>query len=334
MGKGIIDHFCRLKMVTVLFKAIGSGDTEVKQGRAMGDDRDILIKVIVRCFNLVPVSLRKLIFICLWRLFYYLSPRQRFIALYNLRMAFPDKSMAEIVRISKGAYNNLAIVCAEFFGLPRINRETLNSLLDIEGLERSQRALEKKKGLLLFGAHLGNWELMGVAGSVLIAPGIAIYRPLDNPFLDRIVRYVRSSTGNIPVPKKRAMLQMIRCLGRNGTVGVLIDQNVSWKEGIFVDFFGRPACTTDGFAQMALRGETPVFPAFTVRKPDGRYRLIVGEEVNIIRTGDWDADVKANTQQFTSIIEEMIRQYPDQWLWLHQRWKTKAHQIRGPRRQQ
>jgi KDO2-lipid IV(A) lauroyltransferase len=242
--------------------------------------------------------------------------------------------MAEIVLIAKGAYNNLAIVCAEFFDLPQMDRLRLTHLLDIEGLERSHRALEKKKGLLLFGAHLGNWELMGVAGAVLISPGIAIYRPLDNPFLDRIVRYVRSSTGNTPVPKKRAMLQMIRCLGRNGTVGVLIDQNVSWKEGIFVDFFGRPACTTDGFAQMALRGETPVFPAFMVRKSDGRYRLIIGEEVNIIRTGDWDADVKANTQQFASIIEDMIRQYPDQWLWLHQRWKTKAHQVRGPRRRQ
>jgi KDO2-lipid IV(A) lauroyltransferase len=294
----------------------------------MGDnDRDIVIKVIVRCFSLIPLWLRKAFFIGLWRLFYHLSPRQRFIALHNLRRAFPDKSMAELVRIAKGAYRNLAIVCAEFFDLQRMNRARLNRLLDIEGLERSQRALEKKKGLLIVGAHFGNWELMAVAVSVFIAPGVAVYRPLDNPFLDRIVRYIRSATGNIPVPKKRAMLQMSRCLGRNGTVGVLIDQNVSWKEGIFVDFFGRPACTTDGFAQMALRAETPVIPAFMLRKPDGRYRLIIGEEVNIIRTGDWEADVRANTQQLTSMIEDMIRQYPDQWLWLHQRWKTKAHQV-------
>ena len=299
-----------------------------------GNDRDILIKVIVRCFSLIPLWLRKGFFIGLWRLFYHFSPRQRFIALFNLRRAFPDKSMAEIIRIAKGAYRNLAIVCAEFFDLPQMDRSRLTRLLEIDGLEHSRRALEKEKGLLLFGAHFGNWELMAVAGSLLISPGIAIYRPLDNAFIDRIVSYVRSSTGNTPVPKKRAMLQMIRCLGRNGTVGVLIDQNVSWKEGVFVDFFGRPACTTDGFAQMALRGETPVLPAFMVRKPDGKYRLIIGEEVNMIRTGDWDADVKANTQQFTRIIEDMIRQYPDQWLWLHQRWKTKVHQVRSLRHQQ
>jgi len=292
------------------------------------EGHDIPAEVVVRCFGLIPLWLRKALFIGLWRIFYHLSPKQRFIAVHNLLRAFPDKSMVEIVEIAKGAYRNLAIVCAEFFDLPRMDREHLNRLLDIEGLERSLQALEKKKGLLIVGAHFGNWELMAVAVSVFIAPGVVIYRPLDNPFLDRIVRYVRSSTGNIPVPKRRAMLQMFRTLNKGGTVGVLIDQNVSWKEGIFVDFFGRPACTTDGFAQMVLRAETPVMPAFMVRQPDGRYRLVIGDEIDIIRTEDWDADVKANTQKFTSIIEDMIRQYPDQWLWLHNRWKTKVHQVR------
>lgn len=303
-----------------------------EQDRVMGDDnRDIVVQVIVRCFGLIPLILRKAFFIGLWSLFYYASPRHRFVALHNLKMAFPDKSTAEIVRIAKGAYRNLAIVCAEFFDLLNMDQTRLNRWLDVEGLERSQKAMTKGKGLLIVGAHFGNWELMAVAVSLLIAPGVAVYRPLDNAFLERLVRYVRASTGNIPVPKRRAMLQMFRSLGRNGTVGVLIDQNVSWKEGIFVDFFGSPACTTDGLAQMALKSETPVMPAFMVRKPDGRYRLIIGEEINIIRTEDWEADIRANTQQFTSIIEEMIRQYPEQWLWLHQRWKTKAHQVLWPR---
>lgn len=295
------------------------------------NDRDIVIKVIVRCFSLIPLWLRKGFFVVLWRLFYHLSSRQRFIAFHNLRMAFPDKSMEEIVRITKGVYRNLAIICAEFCDLPRMNRTRLNRLLDIEGLERAQRALEKKKGLLVLASHFGNWELLAVALSVFIGPGVAIYRPLDSLFLDRLVRYIRSSTGNTLVPKRRAMLQMVRCLGRNGTVGVLIDQNVSWKEGLFVNFFGRPACTTYGFAQMALKTEAPVLPCFIVRKSAKQYRLIIGEEVSLIRTGDWDADVRANTQQFTNIIEDMIRQYPEQWLWLHQRWKTKVHQVRGTR---
>jgi len=290
------------------------------------EHHDIMIRMVVRCIGLIPLFLRKAFFIGLWRIFYYVSPRHRFIALYNLRRAFPDKSTAEIVRIAQGAYRNLAIVCAEFFDLPKMNKSRLNGLLDIEGLERAQQALGKKKGLLFFGAHFGNWELMAVSVAVLIAPGVAVYRPLDNPWLERLIRYVRAVTGNIPVPKRRAMLQMFRCLARNGTVGVLIDQNVSWKEGIFVDFFGRPACTTDGLAQMALKSETPVMPAFMVRKPDGRYRFVIGDEVSIIRTGNWEADIKANTQQFTSMIEDVIRQYPEQWLWLHHRWKTKTYQ--------
>lgn len=298
----------------------------------MGDEhRDIVIQVIVRSLGLIPLVVRKAFFIGLWRLFYYISPRHRFIAFYNLKKAFPDKSMREVAHIARGAYRNLAIVCAEFFDLPKMSESRLNNLLDIDGLERARQALEKKKGLLIFGAHFSNWELMAVSVAVLVAPGVAVYRPLDNPWLERMVRHVRSITGNIPVPKRRAMLQMFRCLARNGTVGVLIDQNVSWKEGIFVDFFGRPACTTDGLAQMAIKSETPVMLAFMVRKPDGRYRFVIGEEVNIIRTGNWEADIKANTQQFTAMIEHIIRQYPEQWLWLHQRWKTKAYQALWPR---
>lgn len=292
------------------------------------EHRDIMIRMVVRSFGLIPLFLRKAFFIGLWRLFYYVSPRHRFIAFYNLRRAFPDKSMAEIVRIAEGAYRNLAIVCAEFFDLPKMDATRLYRLMDVEGFDHVTKALKKNKGLLLFGAHFGNWELMAIAASVLITPGVMIYRPLDNPFLERFVKYVRTSKGNVLLSKKKAMFQMIRCLGRNGTVGVLIDQNVSWKEGIFVDFFGRPACTTDGLAQMALKLETPVMPAFMARKPDGRYRLIIGEEVNIIRTEDREADVRSNTQMFTGIIEEMIRRYPDQWLWLHQRWKTKIYQVK------
>ena len=295
------------------------------------DEQDINVERMIRWIGYMPLWLRRTVLTGLWRLFYYLSPRHRFIALYNLRRAFPEKAEAEIARIAKGAYRNLAIVCAEFFDLPHMNPERLNRLVDVEGLEHARRALERKKGLLIVGAHFGNWELMAVAVSILVAPGVAVYRPLDNAFLERVVRYVRASTGNSPVPKRRAMLQMYRSLGRNGTVGVLIDQNVSWREGVFVDFFGRPACTTDGLAQMALKFDTPVLPAFMIRKPDGRYRLFIGDEIEIIRTGNVDADLRANTQRFTGLIEDTIRRYPDQWLWLHQRWKTRPHQVRGAR---
>jgi KDO2-lipid IV(A) lauroyltransferase len=145
---------------------------------------------------------------------------------------------------------------------------------------------------------------------------------LDNTFLNRLVLSVRSSTGNKPLPKERAMRQMLRTLGSNGVVGILIDQNCSWQEGVFVNFFGRPACTTNSLALLAFHTKAPVIPAFMVRLEDGRYRMIFGEEVEIIDTDQREHDVLINTQNFTRIIEEMISKYPDQWLWVHQRWKT------------
>ena len=125
------------------------------------------------------------------------------------------------------------------------------------------------------------------------------------------------------------MRSMLRFLKDNGIVGILIDQNVDWYEGTFVDFFGRPACTTDGLALLALHTGAPVMPAFLVREEGFRFRLIIGDEVEIMRTGDRDTDVRANTQNFTRIIEDMVRRYPDQWFWIHQRWKTQIS--RSPR---
>jgi Kdo2-lipid IVA lauroyltransferase/acyltransferase len=281
-----------------------------------------LIRLILSCFRCVPVRLRTHIFVSLFLAFYHLSPRRRLIAIHNLKRAFPEKSMAEIVPIAKGVYRNMAIVAAEFFDIPWLTEEQIREEVEVEGLEHCVEALKKKRGLLMVGAHFGNWELQAIAFSLLFQPLLFLYRPLDNLFLDRLVTSVRSSTGNRPLAKKKAMRQMLRTIKANGIVGLLIDQNWSWQEGVFVDFFGRPACTSDGLARLALHTESPVIPGFMVRLKSGRYRLVFGEEVKIINTGQRKHDVLINTQNFTRIIEEMIRKYPDQWFWVHQRWKT------------
>ena len=285
-----------------------------------------VIRWILSCFQSVPIRLRTRIFVSLFLAFYHLSPRRRLIALHNIKRAFPEKSMAEIVTIAKGVYRNMAIVAAEFFDIPRLTEERIRKEVEVEGLEHCAEALKKKRGLLMFGAHFGNWELEAIACSFLVCPAMVIYRTLDNTLLDRLVFSVRSSTGNKPLPKQQAMRQMLRTLKKNGVVGLLIDQNWSWQEGVFVDFFGWPACTTDGLALLALHTEAPVIPAFMVRLEDGRYRLVFGEEVEIVDTDQREHDVLINTQNFTRIIEEMIRKYPDQWLWVHQRWKTQIPQ--------
>jgi KDO2-lipid IV(A) lauroyltransferase len=286
------------------------------------DYQERAVRLILACFRLVPARLRIRIFVGLFLAFYHLSARRRLVAIHNLKRAFPEKSMAEIVSIVKGVYRNMAIVAAEFFDIPGLTAERLYERIEVEGLDHCLEALKKKRGMLMFGAHFGNWELEAVAVSLLVAPATVIYRTLDNPLLDRLVYSVRSSSGNIPLPKQQAMRKMLRTLKNNGIVGLLIDQNWSWQEGVFVDFFGRSACTTDGLALLALHTEAPVIPAFMVRLEAGRYRLVFGEAVELIDTGRRDHDVQANTQNFTRIIEEMVRKYPDQWLWVHQRWKT------------
>jgi KDO2-lipid IV(A) lauroyltransferase len=279
-------------------------------------------RIALAIFSAIPVKVRKSFFVFLSLLFYYAHTRRRLITIHNLRCAYPEKSLLEITDIAKGVYRNFGIVAAEFFDIPSLNRENLSSIIETEGLENCKKALEKNKGLLLFGAHFGNWELHAVAVSLLIRPILFVYRRMDNPFLENIITWVRSVTGNIPLSKSRAMRHLLRHLKDNGILGILIDQNWSRQEGCFVEFFGRPACTTNGLALLALHTEAPVVPAFMARMPNGKYRMMIGEEVALTRTGDRQEEIIINTQKFTRIIEDVVRKYPDQWFWPHQRWKT------------
>jgi Kdo2-lipid IVA lauroyltransferase/acyltransferase len=287
-----------------------------------------LTTILLACFQGVPISLRRTLFTGLSRLFYHLVPRQRLITTHNLRRAFPEKSDDEILRIAKGVYRNMGIMAAEFFDIPLLTKENIGELVEAEGLEHYRRALDKGRGILFFTAHFSNWELSAAAGALLMKPAVIIYRTLDSALLEHLVLRVRSASGNTLLPKEHAMRAMIRSLKRNEIVGILIDQNVAWYEGVFVDYFGRPACTADGLALLALHTGAPVLPGYLVRLPDGRYRLVIGPEVEVTRTGDRAADVLANTQRFTKVIEETVRRYPDQWFWVHQRWKTQKCQVR------
>jgi KDO2-lipid IV(A) lauroyltransferase len=208
-----------------------------------------------------------------------------------------------------------------------LNEKNFTRYITFEGLENFQKAYEKEKGILILTAHFGNWEWMAALFPLQSHhPVHVVVRPLDSRFLDSMVEQLRMRTGNQAIPKQKAMGQILRLLKAGEIVGILLDQNMAWQEGVFVDFFGEKACTNTGMALLALKTGTPVLPAFNIRQKDGRYRVVIEPEIPLVRTGDKERDVTENTQRFTQIIERYVRNYPDQWLWLHQRWKTRPWQ--------
>lgn len=294
--------------------------------------KTILTRIIIVLFSALPLETRKRFYRFLFLLFYHLSGKHRLIVLHNLSLSFPEKRLSEIIRIAKNACMNLGTILAEFFEIPAlVDRDEIRSLVAVEGREHFTRALEKGKGILFFTAHMGNWEVMSVYFGRYLGKAHIIYRTLDNPVLDNLVALERSYTGHNLISKGGAKQKIMQVLKDNGIIGILLDQNVSWYEGAFVDFFNRPACTTTRFAALALETGAPVLPAHIVRLDDGTYRFTIEEEVELIRSGNYEQDLFDNTQKFTAIIEGWVRSHPDQWFWLHQRWKTKRVQMKGER---
>ena len=286
------------------------------------------IKIAKIIFRIIPLPARRALAVGLAKLFYYLSLKHRLIAVHNLTRSFPEKSLNEILRIAKASYESFALILAEFSDIYYLNKGNLHKWIQIKGLNNYTEACQKGKGVLLFSAHFGNWEIGNAALAITTKPFIFVYRILDSPFLEEAITYVRASYGNTSLDKENAMRPMMRHLKNGTTINLLIDQNVAVYDGIFINFFNRPACTTSGLALLALHSGAPVLPVFTTRLPDGKYVLEIFPEVDMIHSGDRNADVLSNTQHFTKIIEDHIRKYPEQWFWVHQRWKTKLCQAR------
>lgn len=286
----------------------------------------MMIKIVILTSRIIPVSVRRALLSALARLFFHFSLKHRLITVHNLMRSFPEKAEGEILTIAKKSYVSFALIVAEFCDILYLNKDNLSRWITIRGLENYTEACRQNRGILLFSAHFGNWEIGNAALAITTNPFIFVYRILDSSFLEGLITYVRSSYGNISLDKENAMRPLIRALKKGKTVNILIDQNVAVYDGVFIDFFGRPACTTSGLALLAQHTQAPVLPVFTTRQPDGKYVMDIGPEVAIVRTDNRAADVLVNTQNFNRIIEDHIRQYPEQWFWMHQKWKTKLCQ--------
>jgi KDO2-lipid IV(A) lauroyltransferase len=225
-------------------------------------------------------------------------------------------------RLSRKVYAHFGQVLFEIPHILRLNAHNLHRYVVFENPEYMETALNKGKGVFAITAHFGNWELMCAAVSLYFGELAVIARPVDFQPADRLINDLRGKFGTVIIDKQRAMRKILESIRTKKIVGILMDQNVDWYEGVFVNFLGRWACTNKGPAAMALKTGSPVVPCFTVRQRDGRFRLIFEEEIPVVRTGEKNRDVEENTILFTRALEKYILKYPDQWFWFHKRWKT------------
>src|SRR5580765_3077745 len=279
---------------------------------------------VLKITGALPRRLARAIGAVLARILFALAPKLRKTAEFNLKLAFPDWSEAQRVATIRGMVRNLGWMAAEFARMPRYTRENIEDIIVLDGSENFLEGQRRGKGVLFLTAHMGAWELSSFAHALYGYPLHYMARPLDNQYLDALVNRYRGLSGNKPIFKNESARAMLKILKDAGTIGILADQNTMRGEGVFVDFFGTPACTTTGIARVALHTGAAVVPGYAVWDEALRkYRLRFEPPMELVRSEDAERDIVENTQRFARVTEEIIRKYPEQWVWVHARWKTR-----------
>jgi KDO2-lipid IV(A) lauroyltransferase len=242
----------------------------------------------------------------------------------NLAMALPELSAPQRTRILHGVFRNLGWQLVEFCRMRRYTSRNTHDWIRTEGMENFLAAESRGKGVLVLTGHLGAWELSSFYHSLVGHPMGIVIRRLDNRFLDEYVNHIRCLHGNRVLHKDDFARGLLTAMRAGQTVGILMDTNMTPPQGVFVRFFGIEACTASGLARVALKTGAAVVPGFLLWEPaERKYVLHFGPELVFVRTGDNEADIVTATQQCNDVLESWIRRYPDQWLWIHRRWKTR-----------
>jgi len=277
-----------------------------------------LARVALTSLALTPLPISNLLARGYARLLDLSMPRLRRVAMRNLEFALPQLQASERARIAGGVFRSIARLLVTFSRFPRMNRKNIGNWIRYEGYEHFEQALSRGKGVLFATAHLGNWELSAFAHALLSKPMHVVVRPLDNPLIDALVTQRRTGSGNRLIEKKDFARSILSALTKNEAVGILIDQNASTDNGVFVPFFGVDACSGAGFAKLAAHTGAAVIPGFAIWSESER-KFILRFYAPVEGTGD----VRQDTARLHAILESVIREYPDQWLWIHRRWKTR-----------
>jgi KDO2-lipid IV(A) lauroyltransferase len=252
--------------------------------------------------------------------FYVVDRSHRRVAVEQLRAAFPVRSETECRRIARRTFIHFGQLLVMTLRASILTPARLLDLVDFEGLDRVHRALTMGKGVIFVTGHFGYWELHALVHAMAMSPISVVARPLDNPYLHRLLERMRTATGNQVIYRQGAMRKILRALGANQCVAVLIDQHMHGSDAVMVDFFGQPARTTSAVATIALRTGAALVPVFALPSRDGRYRLVYEPAIEGPAAGTPDP-VQTLTQRCTDVLEMQVRRAPDLWLWMHRRWR-------------
>jgi KDO2-lipid IV(A) lauroyltransferase len=282
------------------------------------------VRFVARLLGWLPRGLARLVAGVITGIAYRLLGRLRRVGQSNLKLAMPTLTARQRRRILRGLFRFLGWQLVEFCRMTRYTRENTQGWIRTEGLDYYLAARARGKGVLVVTGHLGAWELSSFYHSLMGYPMGMVIRRLDNRPLDEYVNNIRCLHGNRVLHKDDFARGLLTAMRDEQTVGILMDTNMTPPQGAFVDFFGKQACTATGLAHVALKTGAAVLPGFMLwEEGERRYVLHFGPELVFERTGNDAADILAATQKCTQAIETWIRRYPEQWLWIHRRWKTR-----------
>lgn len=283
-----------------------------------------LVLAIARTLGRLPRGLARLLVRGLTAGVYLGLGRLRRVGERNLELALPETPVKTRKKILRQVFRNLGWQLVEFCRMRRYTAANTRGWLRAEGLENYLEAQARGKGVLVLTGHLGAWELSSFYHSLMGHPMGMVIRRLDNRLLDEYVNSIRCLHGNTVLHKDDFARGLLKAMHAGGTVGILMDTNMTPPQGVFVKFFGIEACTASGLARVALKTGAAVVPGFCLWEPSERqYVLHFGPELHFEKSGDAERDIVAATQQCNDVLESWIRRYPDQWLWIHRRWKTR-----------
>lgn len=283
-----------------------------------------LVLAVARPLGRLPRGLARMVVRVLTLSAYLGLTRLRRVGERNLELALPELPRVERIRILRGLFRNLGAQLVEFCRMPRYTAENTRGWIRTDGLENYLAAKARGKGVLVLTGHLGGWELSSFYHSLMGHPMGMVIRRLDNRLLDDYVNHIRCLHGNRVLHKDDFARGLLTAMRAGETVGILMDTNMTPPQGVFVKFFGITACTASGLARVALKTGAAVVPGFLVwESAEGKYVLHFGPELRFAESDDHEADILAATQQCNDVLESWIRRYPDQWLWIHRRWKTR-----------